>query len=165
MRVEGKVDIIFCYALLRIQHPIKVMYLKYYLKLKRIFTFADFCRLGWQSSTKVFFFILSWDTKYKIGVSIHKSETIANFALKHNFGGQNRLIKPMNWRCRTTCQYLWYLWFITLHPIPPRSPSVYRCKYFWKTCIYSGAGNIIPVSYSLNFHYDLANSPIKIPIC
>ena len=46
MRVEGKVDTIFCYALLRIQHPIKVMYLKYVLfktqmNLVLLLTFAD----------------------------------------------------------------------------------------------------------------------------
>ena len=81
MRVEGKVDTIFCYALLRIQHPIKVMYLKYYIfntqmNLVLLLTFADWA----DRAVLIFiFFILSSDKKYKIGVSIHKSEKTVNF--------------------------------------------------------------------------------------
>ena len=80
MRVEGKVDTIFCYALLRIQHPIKVMYLKYYIfktqmNLVLLLTFADWA----DRAVLIFFFILSWNKKYKIGVSRHKSEKTVNF--------------------------------------------------------------------------------------
>ena len=108
MRVEGKVDTIFCYALLRIQHPIKVMYLKYYIfntqmNLVLLLTFADWA----DRAVLIFFFsYYHWTKNTKLEFLYIKVRKLSILFFKHTFGGQNRLIKPINCRCRTICQNL-----------------------------------------------------------
>ena len=134
MRVEGKVDTIFCYALLRIQHPIKVMYLKYYIfktqmNLVLLLTFADwadravliffFSYYHWTKNTKLEFLYIK---VRKLSILLFNPiptglghvtliyglipPMAGRNRVKHTFGGQNRLIKPINCRCRTICQNL-----------------------------------------------------------